>query len=459
VRLKPGRPALSFAAVAAALLLSAPSGADAFETGFADGLYTSSDPSVRGEWLDRTVDVHSGLVRLNPTWRAIAGPSPPADPSDPADPSYDFSSLDAAVQSASSRGLKVLITIYDAPAWAEGPHRPGNAAPGTWKPDPGKFRQFATAVASRYSGSFLGLPRVRYFQALNEPNLSVYLTPQYKGRHARAPRIYKRLLNAFYEGVKSVHGDNVVLTAGTAPYGDPPGGERTKPIAFWRKVFCLRGRRALRPYHCSAKPHFDVFAHHPIDTSGGPHTSAVDPDNAATPDFKNVVRVLRKAERVGHAKGSRHHPAWATELWWASDPPDHHGVPVRKHAHWLEEALYVLWKQGARVVINLQIRDGRFRDRNQFATGIYFHSGKAKPAKRAWSFPFVAHHRDKARVHVWGKAPASGSVSIERRRHGNWRTLKTLNGGGIFRGDIHLRGSGPLRARNGGEHSLAWRVR
>jgi hypothetical protein len=449
-----------------ACALAAPPGATAARpliTGFSDGLYVSPDASVRQHWLDRTVAARAGLVRLNVSWRAVVGGSRPANPRDPLSPSYDFSGLDPAVRDASQRGLHVLLTVTYAPDWAEGSNRHG--APGTWKPQASDYGDFAYAVAKRYSGSIAGLPRVRYFQAWNEPNLSVYLTPQFKGKHLRSPDLYRGLLNSFYGAVHAVHEDNVVVTAGTAPYGDPPGrGDRTRPLTFWRKVLCLRGVRKLAPTDCPTKAHADVLAHHPIDTSGGPHRSAINPNDAATPDFRFVRRTLRAAERHHTILPEGHRPLWATELWWESDPPDpSQGVPLGRQACWLEEALHILWRQGAQVVINLQIRDSKLTRQNRYgqtATGIFFHSGKPKPSFRAWRFPFVAHgHGGRARV--WGLAPHDGEVSIERKRGGRWRTVKHLEAGNgrVFAGSVHVRGRAKLRARQGGERSLAWQLR
>lgn len=74
-----------------------------------------------------------------------------------------------------------MFTIYSAPDYAEGADRPATATPGSWRPDPAAFGAFAEAVARRYSGAN-GLPRVRYFEAWNEPNLDVYLAPQQRGK-------------------------------------------------------------------------------------------------------------------------------------------------------------------------------------------------------------------------------------------------------------------------------------
>ena len=61
--------------------------------------------------------------------------------------------------------------------------------PGTGEPGPGAVRACsATAVARRYSGSFAGLPRVRMFEAWNEPNASFFLSPAFEnGQPLHAP--------------------------------------------------------------------------------------------------------------------------------------------------------------------------------------------------------------------------------------------------------------------------------
>ena len=77
------------------------------------------------------------------------------------------------------------------------------------------------------------LPRVKYWQGWNEPNLSLYLTPQWTRRSgkltATSPDVYRSLLNAFYSGVKAVSKTNFVITAGTSPFGDPPAASASRP--------------------------------------------------------------------------------------------------------------------------------------------------------------------------------------------------------------------------------------
>lgn len=356
------------------------------ETGFADSLYQSGDPSVRAKWLGKTKKARADFVRLTVSWRAIAGPNRPAMPRSSLDPSYDFSALDQAVSDARSRGLSVLLTVQSAPAWAEGENRPSSAPEGTWRPKPSDFGDFGHAIAERYSGS-PGMPVVRFFQAWNEPSLSTYLTPQYSGKRNQSAGQYKRMLNAFYAGVNSAQPQAKVVTAGTAPYGDPAGGSRTRPLTFWRDVFCLKGgQRKLRPVKCKVKPRLDILAHHPINTSGGPQRSAININDASTPDFFQVRRILRAAERGNNiAPRRRGHPLWATELWWDTKPPTRGGIKPKTQAKWLGIALRSLARQGAKVVIGLRIRDaGSNYGVPGNGSGLFKPGGGAKPSFNTW---------------------------------------------------------------------------
>ena len=177
------------------------------------------------------------------------------------------------------------------------------------------------------------------------------------------------MLNASYAAVKAVDPAMRVVTAGTAPYGDPPGGNRVRPVDFWRQVLCVSPAKKKKKKHkkkgahkgavgtaagCQAK--FDVLAHHPINTSGSPRRHAVNSNDASSPDLDRIARVLRAAERAGTVLPGRH-PLWATEMWWDSKPPNSAGSPLGRQARWIEDALYQAWKDGASVVVNLVIRD------------------------------------------------------------------------------------------------------
>ena len=462
------------AAISAALALALPAiaaakGPDPFAVGFGDGLLSTPNAETRALWQDRAVDAGGSLVRVNVEWSRIAT-APPADPSNPADPAYDFATLDAAVVDARARGLEVMLTVFSAPAFAEADRPAGvSAAPGTYKPDPAALGDFATALAARYSGFHVvagaRLPRVASLQAWLEPNLPNYLTPQWKQREPVSPDHYRKMLAAFYVGAKRGSKAVNVVGAGTAPYGDDPGGLRMRPLRFWRLTLCLtddlRPDRGCRRKNGPAR--FDVFAHHPINTSGGPDVSALHPDDATGADLREVIRVLRAGERAGSVSPGGRHEFWATEFWWESDPPDQFdGYAPERQARYIAETLFQVWEAGGSAAFLLQIRDDAYdpaRPSDSLQSGVYGLDGTAKPALQAVRFPFVVESRRRGAL-AWGIAPRSGRIEILTGRGEPSERVATVSGkaGSVFTVPIDS-SRGSFQARLGNAQSLAYELK
>ena len=457
---------LAAIAIAAVLLLRG-SGEDGalseqapLRLGLSDEVFRDVDAPTREDWFRRTASVGADDVLITATWREIAPDVDPGDDlSDPGNPAYDFAALDAGVRDAARRGLEVMILVNSAPDWAEGEARPGEteAPAGTWRPDPAAIEDFATAIAGRYSGSYEGLPAVRRWQLWAEPNLSVNLTPQWEQGRRVAGDHYRAMLNAFDEGVKSVDSANLVVTGGTGPYGDHiEGGDRVGPVTFWRDVLCLG--EALEPESCADPARFDVLAHHPINV-GAPDRHALDPEDASTPDIGRIEEVLRAAESGGTAPGDPH-PIWATEIWWDSSPPDPDGVPERKQARWLAEAIRILYEQGVRTIYWFEVRDALPSEADFAASpqsGLYLRDGRPKPAARAFRFPFVVT-REEGRTEVWGRAPEAGTVEIEAGAGADRESVTEITTGpdGVFEAELGATVDGPLRATQDGIASLTY---
>jgi hypothetical protein len=230
-----------------------------------------------------------------------------------------------------------------------------------------------------------------------------------------------------------------------------PGGKRIAPALFVRKLL-------------SQPVHFDVLAHHPYSVRG-PEGAALNVDDVSVPDLAKLTKPLRAAERSGRALPGERHGLWITELSWDSSPPDPDGVPAARQARWLEEALYVLWRAGADTVLWYQARDEApvpsYADTYQ--SGVFLRDGTAKPSATAFAFPFVALRRPNGRVALWGKAPASGPLSVQRRlADGSWRAVGHLvapNDGRPFTGSTAAPRGARMRAVSGGATSLSWTVR
>jgi hypothetical protein len=426
--------------------------------GIFDAAVYDADASLRSTWMDRTAAIGASIVRLQASWGEIAPSAPAAGTAaDPANAAYHWGELDGAVSDAAGRGIEVLINIGSAPRWAQGPNPPAGTKPGSWRPDAAAFGAFAEAVARRYSGSFRPaggnqLPRARYWQAWNEPNLSTYLAPQWDESGGRptpeSPEIYRAMLNSFYEHVKAVNPDNVVVTAGTAPFGDPtPGGPRIPPARFVRALLCVDDRR-LRPQPCPQPAHFDALDHHPYSI-GGPLRKALNRDDVSLPDMGKLSRPLKAAVASGGALPAAPKQLWATELSWDSSPPDPDGVPAATQARWLSQAFYVLWRQGVGVAMWYQLRDAPPIPSyaTTYQSGLFLLDGRPKPSAQAFRFPFVVDRAGR-RTRLWGKAPGPGPVTIQRRRGSSWSDLTTVQAGadGVFDVVVGLGGHPTLRA-------------
>ncbi|MDX6677479.1 MAG: hypothetical protein QOE31_1531, partial [Solirubrobacteraceae bacterium] len=381
-----------------------------------------------------------------------------------------FALADGAIVEAAERGLRVLASFTYAPRWAEGPNRPAGARAGTWRPDPRALEDYGAALARRYSGSFPDparpgrtLPRVDAFQVWNEPNLERFLTPQWRGGRTFAPAHYRRMLNAFYAGVKSVRRSALVVTAGTAPFGDPDvGGSRIMPARFVRDMLCLRRAKGrLQTASCPSPARFDVLAHHPYSV-GAPTRPALNADDVSIPDLGKLTRLLRLAERSGRALPRKRHRLWVTEVSYDSSPPDPNGVPSARHARYLEQAFYELWRQGVDTITWFEVGDQvprpSYAATNQ--AGVYLADGTAKLAQRAFRFPLVAERSGRGSLRVWGRAPVAATVRIERRTAAGWSVVRTLAAQrhGTFLVRVAARGATSLRARVAGETSLVWRA-
>jgi hypothetical protein len=438
-----------------------------FTTGIADSVYYQ--PQTRSAWLVRTVDSGAQFILLWVSWGTVSPQPPPVgtDPSDPANPSYNWGTLDATVQAATARGLRVVLSITNAPPWAQGPDEPADAMPGTWRPNAAAFGAFAKAVARRYSGGFNpgtgALPRVRYFQAWTEPNLPDHLSPQWvrvRGHWvAESPVMYRSLLNSFYTAVKTVQRSDIVITAGTAPYGDPPGGQRMRPALFARNLLCLS--RRLAPVRCPNPAHFDILAHNPYDFAG-PLRRAYWADDVSLPDLWKLTRALSAAERTGRALPHIQHPVWVTEFGWNSWPPTRGGVPALERAHWIDEAFCELWRQGISTATWYLIVDQSpaLSRTATWQTGLYYLNGRRKPGFEAFRFPFVVERARHGRAQVWAVSPGSGTVKVQALESGRWITAlrARVRAHGVIDRTIALSGRLLLRAVIGSDISLVWRA-
>jgi hypothetical protein len=401
------------------------------------------DPAVFGgpnadEGLTRAVDAGATAIKVPLFWNGVAPFRRPRgfEPARPSDPAYNWAGLDAQLELIRSYGLEPIVYIAGAPTWAL------RKIDGYARPDPAQFAAFALAAVRRYSGRYHGLPRVRYWQAWNEPNKVAK-----PGQKAGAEAWYRTLVNGFAVRVHSVPG-NEVIAGGVSPFGISTA---VAPLTFMRDLLCVSPGPEPRPT-CATRVHFDIWSVDPY-TAGGPSHPTAKADDISVAELPEMKSVLDAAVRLGHVASTRSVRFWVTEFAWDSNPPDPGGVPAALEGRWVADALHRMWLSGVSLVTWFTLRDQPLRT-SPYQSGLYylgssFASDRPKPALTAFRFPFVASP-DGKRISVWGRTPTSspGRIRIEQHQASSWATVGLLQADrvGIFTGTVRSRGVGLLRA-------------
>ena len=332
--------------------------------------FDSPDPT-----FTTLVNLRAQIIRVNLDWFSVAK-TRPEQPIDPRDPAYNWDRYDTLVLNAAKNKIEVLFTIYGTPRWANGTKKGLNRAPRQML----FLKQFATAAAKRYSGTFkrtddVILPAVRRWLAWNEPNNPIFLAPQWAKKNKIrytpvAAKVYAGICTAVYSGVHSTNLRNEVVACGAT---DPRGNNAPKssrpsisPLAFLAAVKKFGLRR------------FDVWAHHPYygRPTESPTTKPKDRTSVTLANIGDLTRLLTKL--YGNKK------LWITEYGYQTRPPDKaFGVSWVKQAQYLTEA-YTNARKNPRITMMLWflLRDeGRL---SGWQSGFFTASGQKKPAYNAF---------------------------------------------------------------------------
>ncbi len=294
---------------------------------------------------------------------------------------------------------------------------------------------------------------MRYWEAWNEPNLTVFLNPQIAKGTPVSPGWYRGLTNAFADAVHSVHRNNVVISGGLAPFFDNTPEVKRQigdwgPLTFMRNLLCVSND--LTPT-CRNRVHFDVWSTHPY-TSGGPTHHAIRPDDVSLGDLPQMRAVLDAATRARHIVSAHRPKFWVTEFSRDSSPPDSGGVPTKLLKRWVPQALWTMWRSGVSLVTWFSLRD-ESPTVSYYQSGLFYADGRTKPYVRGFRFPLVAFPR-LGGIYVWGRTPAGapGRVIVEHLTSGGkWKRLGnvTTNRFGMFERTFRARPTDWVRARLG----------
>jgi Glycosyl hydrolase catalytic core len=311
------------ALIVLAALLAAPVATAAAASRMPIGFY--DDPSFRWSGADQVdnlaaaQEAGSSIIHTTADWAEIA-PTRPAHPLDPDDPAYRLSDLDGLVRNAARYGQQVMINISGAPKWSNG-GLSRNHAPR----DLGQLTQFAQMLASRYSGKNPGYGAVARWSVWNEPNLGLFLLPQFSGKRIVSPALYARIYKAAYAGIKAGNPLAQVAIGETSNRGrDKPLGSVSDSVAPGTFARLLAQQSGLR---------FDAWATHPYPTEPAlPPTQIV--------KWPNVT--MTQLTKFGQSLQSWYHrrvPIWITEYGDQTRPEFAHGVTHAQQAAYAKKVL------------------------------------------------------------------------------------------------------------------------
>ena len=447
-------------------------------------------------------------IRVSVFWSIVAPATdqvvkPNFDATDPgAYPPQLWERYDRLIRSAMSRGILVNLNITSPiPRWAA-QQAPEERLQETWGPNPEEFGKFVTAVAKRYSGGYLGLPRVNYWSIWNEPNQAGWLTPQWapdprnpNRRVESAPSVYRSLVaNAWTALQATGHGSDTILVGETAPQGQQNRTGVTQSIdalRFLRRLYCLDDNLQLlkgtsaeiracpqdNPAQFVAENpglfHATGYAHHPYDMLSPPARKAKPPDWVTMANLGDLSRELRRIyQRYGQAlPTTRGVPLYLTEYGFQTAPDPIH-ISLTQQAAWLNQSEYIASRNpNVRALSQFLLLDDApdpmFSVRTQprlawrtFQSGLAFHNGKRKPAYKAYITPLYVKTPRVRRGHavsIFGMLRAADAsttplVTIQYRAKGlrRWTARRKLRISGprhYFNTRVGVPKSGALRLR------------
>lgn len=448
-------------AVVLACLASAPAHAPAsadqttiFDPGTA---ILSASPDARARQLVEISEVGAETVRVVVPWRSVA-PAPGApnrphgfDAADPADyPNGAFAPIDQLVRGARVLGMNVLLNpSAPIPDWA------GTTGQSTVDdPIPSEYQAFVEALGHRYSGSyrdsthFPGCPlllcppagdrspigRISHWAIWNEPNIGIFLGPQFRDGRPYSPLLYRRLFLAGRDGLAdSGHRADSVLIGETATSGGRTGID---PLDFARGVFCMD--RRFGPAHPCEPLAAAGFAHHPYGYSTPPQFRSPNRGLIDLANLGRLDRLLARAHQVGATTTLL--PVYITEFGVLSRPHPAGFSPVRQATD-MAAAEFLAWRDPSVAAFGQYLlRDDPPQNEIIFTTGLRYSDDSAKPLRRAFPLTMLVRRVGGGGVSIWGhvrprgggrayvevwtrNAAAAGSLPrvVRTNRHGYFR--------------------------------------
>lgn|GEM_PF-1093496 len=321
----------------------------------------------------------ASVIHTTATWPSLA-PTKPANAANGDDPAYRLNDLDELVFQAGLYGLRVMVNVTGTPKWANG-GKARNVLPTRL----GDLTAFTRMLATRYSGG-TGHGVVGLWSVWNEPNLQLFLTPQFssvktvtvvqKAKNGKkikvkkttfkivGPANYAKLYRAAYAGIKAGNPAAKVAIGETSARGrDKPLAGVSASVAPGTFAKLLAQQKGLK---------FDAWAHHPYPTS--PNLPPLQKVRYPNVTLSTLPKFEADLKKYFH----RSVPIWITEYGHETKPGEPHGVTPALQAVYAKQALTI-----AKNDLNVQMFIWFvFRDSagNPWQSGLFAANGAQKLA-------------------------------------------------------------------------------
>ena len=233
----------------------------------------------------------------------------------------------------------------------------------------GDLTAFSRMLATRYNGRN-GHGSVSLFAVWNEPNIELFLTPQFSpdGKTIVGPANYAKLYKAAYAGIKAGSPSAKVAIGETSARGRDKKlkgvSDAIAPGTFAKLLGQVKGLK------------FDAWAHHPYPTS--PNLKPMQKVR-----YPNVtLSTLKQFEATLRQSFHRIVPVWITEYGHETKPAEPQGVTLGQQAVYAKQALnFAKADPNVQMFVWFVIRDTAG---NPWQSGLFGQSGVQKPAYDAF---------------------------------------------------------------------------
>ncbi len=212
---------------------------------------------------------------------------------------FDWTELDNVVNTANAGGLKILLSVADAPTFYR------SSGGGLFPTDPSKFQTLMQTMAARYKG------KVQAYELWNEENLA-----REAGAGNVTPDKYLPILKAGHTGTKAGDSAALAVLGALSPTGLGQTGQSMDDLAYLQGLYSLNGGEA-KSYFDAVAAHLSGFSNPPDCTPATPQCSLSGAWNT-DPSFFAFYRVGQYRD-VMTQNGDTNKQIWLTEFGYDSN--------------------------------------------------------------------------------------------------------------------------------------------